>query len=49
MTVREMLHLEAQLPAEDFAALDRGGIPAADAERFGKLYRHFPWFVDADI
>lgn len=49
LTIREMLHLERQLPTDNVAALDRQGIPPKDVDEFAQAYRHYPAFVDVEL
>jgi hypothetical protein len=42
LTMREALHLNAQLPIDDPSALDADGIPAPDLESYADLYRWYP-------
>ena len=48
LTLKEMRHLDAQLPSENYADLDEVGIPIADAQTYGEVYRYFPKFVDIE-
>lgn len=48
LTLKEMRHLEAQLPGESYADLETVGIPVADAQIYAKVYRYFPKFVDIE-
>jgi hypothetical protein len=47
LTIKEMRHLNAQLPrvATDEVALP--GVPASDIKRYAELYRYFPTFAEA--
>jgi hypothetical protein len=48
LTTREVLHLSSQLPGgED--DLESPGIPDADLERFARMYRYYPLFIDIDL
>lgn len=49
LTYREIRHLEAQLPAEDFVGLDAPAVPKSDVERFARLYRYFPTFAETEL
>jgi hypothetical protein len=42
LTMREALHLNAQLPTPDTADLEAQGIPTADLESYADLYRWYP-------
>ncbi|MBS42148.1 MAG: hypothetical protein CMH83_02995 [Nocardioides sp.] len=48
LTLKEMRHLDAQLPGDTFADLEEVGIPVADAATYAELYRFFPKFVDIE-
>ncbi|BBZ05988.1 hypothetical protein MDOR_01570 [Mycolicibacterium doricum] len=49
LTLKEMRHLDAQLPAAGgYEGLDEIGIPIDDADTYAKLYRYFPKFVDIE-
>lgn len=47
LTFREMRHLNEQLPRGD--ELGAPGVPDKDVERYEKVYRYFPAFVDAEV
>jgi len=49
LTLREIHHLDKQLPCEDLATVDTRSIPDKDVELFARVYRYFPAFVDAEI
>lgn len=42
LTMREALHLNAQLPVADVNALSARGIPAVDLQSYADLYRWYP-------
>ena len=47
LTMKEMRHLNAQLPKVGAAALALPGVPPSDIERYAELYRYFPTFAEA--
>jgi len=47
LTLREIRMLDAQLPAD--CAIDRHAIPQIDVERYEKIYRYHPAFVEAEL
>ena len=49
LTFRELRHLDAQLPISDPKQLDAPSIPEKDLERYARVYRYFPAFVDAEL
>jgi hypothetical protein len=49
LTLREMKHLDRQLPSADPRQLTAPRVPTADLERYARLYRYFPGFVDAEL
>lgn len=49
LTLKEMQHLDRQLPAANPDSLRAANVPKADLKRYAKLYRHFPSFVDAEL
>ena len=49
LTLREVAHLERQLPLPEGTDLDFGPIPQSDAERYIELYRYLPTFVPVDL
>lgn len=48
LTTREVLHLSAQLPGHE-NSLASEGIPDAELERFARMYRYYPLFIDIDL
>jgi len=49
LTLKEIRHIDKQLPCEDLSQLDAPSIPPRDLERYAQIYRYFPTFVDAEI
>jgi len=49
LTLKEIRYLDKQLPCENPMDLDAPWIPAVDRNRYAKIYRYFPAFVDAEI
>lgn len=49
LTFRELRYLDAQLPISDPRQLDAPSIPEKDLERYARVYRYFPAFVDAEL
>jgi hypothetical protein len=49
LTFREIRLLDRRLPAGHPKETDLHGIPAVDLERYTKLYRFFPGFVEAEF
>jgi hypothetical protein len=49
LTQRELRLLEKQMPPDPTRPLELGSMPARDAERFVKIYRHFPNFAAVDL
>jgi hypothetical protein len=47
LTMKEMRHLNAQLPQAGAAAVDLPGVPPSDIEHYAELYRYFPTFAEA--
>ena len=47
LTMKEMRHLNAQLPQAAAAALTLPGVPPSDIKRYAELYRYFPTFAEA--
>lgn len=45
LTLREIRHLERQLPSREISELRLGKIPVADAQKFAEFYRYLPNFV----
>lgn len=48
LTYRELDHLDTQLPFAPPEAVDRKGVPADDVDKYSRVYRYFPRFVDAE-
>ena len=49
LTLREIAHLERQLPLPKGTELDFGPMPKSDAEHYIELYRYLPTFVPVDL
>lgn len=49
LTLKEIRHLDRQLPCEDLNSLDAPSIPIKDINRYALIYRYFPAFVEAEI
>lgn len=49
LTLREIAHLERQLPLPEGSELDLGPMPSSDAQRYIELYRFLPTFVPVDL
>lgn len=49
LTLREIAHLERQLPKKEEAELDFGPMPKSDAEHYIELYRYLPTFLPVDL
>ena len=49
LTLKEIRHLDKQLPCLDPSNLDAPSISAQDLRRYSQIYRYFPSFVDAEI
>ncbi len=47
LTIKEMRHLNAQLPKMEEADLDIPGVPPSDVKAYAELYRYFPTFAEA--
>ena len=47
LTLKEMRHLNAQLPEKEGASLDISGVPPPDVKAYAELYRYFPTFAEA--
>ena len=47
LTLKEMRHLNAQLPEREGTSLDIPDVPPEDVEAYAKLYRYFPTFAEA--
>ena len=49
LTLKEMRHLDRQLPCTDTKQLSASSISENDIVRYAKIYRYFPAFVEAEI
>ena len=49
LTLKEIRHIDKQLPCEDLHRIDVPSIPFNDIESYAQIYRYFPTFVDAEI
>ena len=49
LTLREIAHLERQLPLPEGTEIDFGSMPKSDAERYIDLYRYFPTFLPVEL
>ena len=49
LTLREIRHLDSQLPIPSPAKLRAKGLNAEECKRYAELYRYFPHFVDAEV
>ena len=49
LTLREIAHLERQLPLAEGSDLDFGPMPESDACHYIRLYRYLPTFVPVDF
>lgn len=49
LTMREISHLERQLPLAPGSELDFGPMPKKDADEFIRLYRYLPAFLPVDL
>jgi len=49
LTLREIRHLDKQLPCKDTHDLDAHSIPEKDISHYAQIYRYFPAFVEAEI
>ncbi len=47
LTIKEMRHLNAQLPQVGVPAVTLPGVPPSDIERYAEIYRYFPTFAEA--
>lgn len=48
LTIKEMRHLDTQLPNGLAGGLGGTGIPPAEASAYAEVYRYFPRFIDID-
>ena len=49
LTLKEMRHLNAQLPEREGTSLDIPDVPPEDVEAYAKLYRYFPYIRRSDF
>lgn len=49
LTLKEIRHIDKQLPCKDLSQLHVLTIELGDLECYAKIYRYFPTFVDAEI
>lgn len=49
LTLKEIRHLDKQLPCDDLAHVNAPSIPAKDVSHYAQIYRYFPAFVEAEI
>jgi hypothetical protein len=49
LTLKEIRHLDRKLPCTEVTDIDAPSIPEIDIQRYAKIYRYFPSFVDAEI
>jgi hypothetical protein len=49
LTYRELRLLDSQLPTSEIEKIDSKGIPRKDVERYSRIYRYFPAFVEAEL
>lgn len=49
LTYKELGYLNAHLPSEDIEIIDRRAIPFEDVRQYGRVYRYFPHFADAEF
>ncbi len=49
LTLKEVRHLNAQLPIDDPADLEASRIPEEHLNQYSRVYRHFPSFVEAEL
>lgn len=49
LTLKEIRHLNAQLPTDDPAQLQASRIPEDHLIQYSRSYRHFPAFVEAEL
>lgn len=49
LTLKEIRHLDKQLPCDNLDHLNAPSIPAKDISSYAKIYRYFPAFVEAEI
>ncbi len=49
LTYRELRYLDKQLPHAAPEKIEANGIPPEDIQAYGKVYRYFPTFAEADL
>jgi hypothetical protein len=49
LTLKEIRHLDRQLPCADLTEVEAPSVPADDIRRYAQIYRYFPAFVEAEI
>jgi hypothetical protein len=49
LTLRERRYIDQQLPRDPGTVLACAGILTEDLDEYARLYRYFPWFVEAEI
>jgi putative O-methyltransferase len=49
LTLREVQHLDKQLPCASTSGMSAKGISAADLEHYRRVYRYFPRFAEAEL
>ncbi len=49
LTLKEMRHLNSQLPRVGTDEVDIPGVPTSDIKRYAELYRYFPTFAEAIV
>ena len=49
LTLKEMRHLDKQLPCAPGSKIESPSIPEKDIQRYARLYRYFPSYVDAEV
>lgn len=46
LTLKEIQHLDSQMPTDDCDAVKRICIPLKDVKSYAELYKYFPSFVE---
>ena len=49
LTMKEIRHLDKQLPCKEINQIDSPSIPLNDIALYRQIYRYFPAFVEAEI
>jgi hypothetical protein len=49
LTIREIRHLDKQLPTDNVATLTSDQVPPGDTEKYSRFYRYFPTFGEVDL